>query len=63
MPMPKELFAKREQPEDGSESFFLADDNFRNLAENGASVLVGRYELVETFELRLEPKLHPVANK
>jgi hypothetical protein len=63
MPMPKELFAKKEIIDSGSESFFLADEDFRKLAENGASVLIGRYELIETFELRLEPKLHPVANK
>ena len=63
MPMPKEIFAKREKIDGGSESFFLAEEDFRKLASNGEKVIVGRYELVETFELRLEPKLHPVVNK
>jgi hypothetical protein len=62
MPMPKELFVRREEL-DNNETFFNADEDYQKLASNGEKVIVGRYELIETFELRLEPKLHPVANK
>ena len=64
MPMPKELFIRKVRLIDSEpETFLDAHEDYEKLASNGEKVIVGRYELVETFELRLEPKLHPVANK
>jgi len=63
-PLPKEIFVKREKISDSSnETFLNADDDFYKLATVNEKLIVGRYELVETFELKMVAQLHPVSGK
>jgi len=63
-PLPKEVFVKREKIGDSSsETFLFADDDFYKLAAVNEKLIVGRYELVETLELRMVAQLHPVSGK
>lgn len=46
---PKTIYVKRE--EDGSDTYFIADNNVNVMVEMGETVKVAKYSLVETGEL------------